>query len=78
MTTVEFAMAYGETQNFSIPIFSGFFSFLCTFKRKIVSAVQIQSKLGFLSVPVLRGLIVGMLCQENAYFHIFVMNPIDF
>jgi len=34
LTTVEFAMAYGETQNFSQPIFSGFFSFLCTFKKE--------------------------------------------
>ena len=34
VTTVEFAMAYGETQNFSQPIFSGFFSFLCTFRRR--------------------------------------------
>ena len=32
---VNFAMAYGETQNFSIPIYSGNFAYKCTFSRKI-------------------------------------------
>ena len=35
---VNFAMAYGDTQNFSLPIYSGNFAFKCTFSRKPVSA----------------------------------------
>ena len=31
---VNFAMAYGETQNFSIPIYSGNFAYKCTFSRR--------------------------------------------
>ena len=31
---VNFAMAYGDTQNFSLPIYSGNFAFKCTFSKK--------------------------------------------
>ena len=31
---VNFSMAYGETQNFSQPIYSGIFAFKCTFSKK--------------------------------------------
>ena len=34
---VGFAMASGETQNFSVPIYSGTFSFKCIFSNKEVS-----------------------------------------
>ena len=37
---VNFSMAYGETQNFSQPIYSGIFAFKCTFsKKQSVSAI---------------------------------------
>ena len=36
---VNFAMAYGDTQNFSLPIYSGNFAFKCTFSRKPVSVI---------------------------------------
>ena len=34
---VNFAMAYGDTQNFSQPIYSGNFSYICAFSKKQVS-----------------------------------------
>ena len=36
---VNFAMAYGDTQNFSLPIYSGNFAFKCTFSKKPVSII---------------------------------------
>lgn len=36
---VNFAMAYGDTQNFSVPIYSGNFAFRVTFSKKPVSVL---------------------------------------
>ena len=58
---VNFAMAYGNTQNFSQPIYSGIFAYKCTFngKRLIVSNSY------FLSV---------LITNYNNYY-IFVQGP---
>lgn len=39
---VNFAMAYGDTQNFSVPIYSGNFAFRVTFSKKQVSVFRIE------------------------------------
>lgn len=39
---VNFAMAYGDTQNFSVPIYSGNFAFRVTFSKKQVSVFYIE------------------------------------
>ena len=39
---VNFAMAYGDTQNFSVPIYSGNFAFRVTFSKKQVSVFNIE------------------------------------
>ena len=39
---VNFAMASGETQNFSMPIYSGTFSYKCTFMQRSVSKFKVK------------------------------------